>query len=171
MKNGVCILPCVYVYNLLERTAERTGAGFGFQRADPAAGAPAELGWFGRQVCPHVEAGATGACPALGCRQRNAVPVFSMIPSGKPDPIPIRSAEKKKKKIGIPSLGADLFFLIVPNCRGFEFRGPASKSFLNSIKGFNSSPIKHRLNSCRICFCSTYVSRIHYNLNEIKIRD
>lgn len=49
--------------------------------------------------------------------------------------------------------------------RGFESHGPTSKSFLNCIKGYKSSPIKRRLNSCRICFYSTYVSRIHYNLN------
>lgn len=95
--------------------AERTGAGFRFQRADTAAGAPARLGRFIRQVCPHVEA--TNASPGPGCRQRKAVPVFPMIPSGKTNPLPIRSAEKKK--IRKPSLGADLFFLIVPNCMGF----------------------------------------------------
>lgn len=43
VQNAVCILHFVYLYNLLESTAEREkgvgGTGFGFQRADPAAGA------------------------------------------------------------------------------------------------------------------------------------
>lgn len=71
VQNAVCILHFVYLYNLLESTAEREkgvgGTGFGFQRADPAAGAiPTPPGLCSQQVCPRVkEVGQTPPPAAL----------------------------------------------------------------------------------------------------------
>lgn len=89
-----------------------------------------------------VKAGGTNVSrsPVIsGCRQRQTVPIFPMILSGKLHPTPtplIRTTEKKnphtyqtKKpnnnknqaktspRILEASLGADLVFLIVPNCK------------------------------------------------------
>lgn len=103
-KNGAYVLPCVYLCNFLESTAERVGGeDLAFKekiqllehKSGPAnsssRSAPRKGGWDKRLLQE----------PCHLRLQRQAVPVFPMILSGKPHPTLtplIRSAEEKKKK-------------------------------------------------------------------------
>lgn len=95
------------------------------ERVQPLQPRPARLGEFspagsspGKGRAGEPPPPAAAAAPAEG-RGRLCL-LFPTLPSGKPDPTLARSAEKKKKnRVREASLGADLFFLTVPNCMGF----------------------------------------------------